>query len=47
MGVTGKPMRLHIDEQSDGEEIPDLEIVTSPIKSTPKKSGSAELLRDA
>merc|ERR1719235_1870528 len=45
--VTGKPMRLHSDEQSDGEERPDLEIVTSPIKSTPKKSGSAEFSRDA
>jgi ADP-ribosylation factor 2-binding protein len=45
--VTGKPMRLHIDEQSDGDEIPDLEILTSPIKSTPKKSGNAELPRDA
>jgi hypothetical protein len=45
--VTGKPMRLHTDEQSDGEERPDLEILTSPIKSTPKKSGNAELSRDA
>merc|ERR1719453_2167724 len=45
--VTGKPMRLHTDEQSDGEERPDLEILTSPLKSTPKKSGSAELPADA
>jgi hypothetical protein len=45
--VTGKPMRLHTDEQSDGEERPDLEIVPSPIKSTPKKSGNVELSRDA
>merc|ERR1711990_327949 len=47
ISVTGKPMRLHTDEQSDGEERPDLEILTSPIKSTPKKSGNAELSRDA
>jgi hypothetical protein len=45
--VTGKPMRLHTDEQSDGEECPDLEIVPSPIKSTAKKSGNVELSKDA
>jgi len=47
ISVTGKPMRLHTDEQSDGEERPDLEIVPSPMKSTPKKSGKAELSKDA